>query len=464
MTFPLAIPPYPIEGTGNEFLSWHLFLSVVLILPTILTASLISLNFHWAVAIIIGLVQIPLCFVILHTIYAIISAPIREQKQLPKNSTVKTYLTPFPSKMDNQELLAFEKKKLQIEVFYEGYFDGKWDLKNVDMLELLERRHEWASFTWTLNQIQFFLFQWIPETLTHSKQQDNDQVTDHYDRGNDFYNAFLGPTMIYTSGIMTSATEAQPLEQMQETKLATIAHKLNLQKDDRHLDIGMGWGGLSLYSAKKGAHVTGVTLSARQIEWALVKAEEAGVMDQLTYLCMDYRDIPKQKYNKISCVEMSEHVGVLRFQSFLLQVKEMLEDDGLFFLQIAGLRRTWQYEDFMWGLFMAKYVFPGADASMPVNWVIEQLERAGFEVASTETLGVHYSATIYQWYQNWMKNKDTTVNKYGIRWFRIWEFFLAYSTIIARQGSATVYQIVAHKNLNSFDRMQFVERRLNYSF
>ena len=86
----------------------------------------------------------------------------------------------------------------------------------------------------------------------------------------------------------------------------------------------------------------------------------------------------------------------MRFQTFLHQVKEMLKDDGVFYIQIAGLRRTWQYEDFMWGLFMAKYVFPGADASMPLNWVIEQLERAGFEVQSSETLGVHYSATIYR--------------------------------------------------------------------
>lgn len=75
---------------------------------------------------------------------------------------------------------------------------------------------------------------------------------------------------------------------------------------------------------------------------------------------MDYRDIPFQKYDKITCLEMAEHVGVRKFQEFLVQVREMLEDDGIFYLQIAGLRRAWQYEDFTWGLFMAKYVFPGA--------------------------------------------------------------------------------------------------------
>lgn len=70
---------------------------------------------------------------------------------------------------------------------------------------------------------------------------------------------------------------------------------------------------------------------------------------------------------------------------------------------------------------MAKYVFPGADASMPLNWVMEQMERSGFEIADCETLGLHYSVTIFRWYVNWMKNKDKVIEKYGVRWFRIWE-------------------------------------------
>ena len=75
---------------------------------------------------------------------------------------------------------------------------------------------------------------------------------------------------------------------------------------------------------------------------------------------------------------------------------------------------------------MAKYVFPGADASPPLNWVIEQLERAGFEVQSSDTVGVHYSATIYRWYLNWMKNKDQVIKNYGVVWFRRWEVFIFY--------------------------------------
>ncbi len=84
------------------------------------------------------------------------------------------------------------------------------------------------------------------------------------------------------------------------------------------------------------------------------------------------------------------------------------------------------------GLFMNKYIFPGADASCSLGWVINQVEAAGFEVKAVDVLGVHYSATIFRWYQNWVSNKDQIVAKYGDRWYRIWVFFLAYSTITVR--------------------------------
>lgn len=81
---------------------------------------------------------------------------------------------------------------------------------------------------------------------------------------------------------------------------------------------------------------------------------------------------------------------------------------------------------------MNKYVFPGADASCALNWVVSQLEHANFEIKSIDVLGVHYSATLHRWYQNWLSNKDKCVAKYGERWYRIWAFFLAYSVISSR--------------------------------
>lgn len=88
---------------------------------------------------------------------------------------------------------------------------------------------------------------------------------------------------------------------------------------------------------------------------------------------MNAWDIPDdgKKYDKITCVEMSEHIGIRDYQKFMHKVKGLLKDDGIFYLQIAGLRRQWQYEDLVWGLFMNKYIFPGADASCSVSWDLE---------------------------------------------------------------------------------------------
>jgi len=90
-----------------------------------------------------------------------------------------------------------------------------------------------------------------------------------------------------------------------------------------------------------------------------------GDPERARILCLDYRAIPggPGHYTKIVSLEMAEHVGVRRYATFLRQVYDLLDDDGVFVFQVAGLRPSWQYEDLIWGLFMNKYVFPGADAS-----------------------------------------------------------------------------------------------------
>ena len=192
---------------------------------------------------------------------------------------------------------------------------------------------------------------------------------------------------------------------------------------------------------------------------------EKSVGDKANFLCMDYRDIPSEKYDKITCLEMAEHVGIKLFPNFLEQVYDMLEDDGIFYLQIAGLRRAWQWEDFMWAFFMDTYIFPGADASLPLTFPVSQLENAGFEVQAVETVGCHYSETIHRWYNNWEKpqHKEAMISKYGTRLYRIWEIFLSWSTIIARQGNSTCYQIVAHKNMDAYPRKNFFKIRAKYN-
>jgi len=234
--------------------------------------------------------------------------------------------------------------------------------------------------------------------------------------------------MIYTSGIISDINKEETLEELQDNKMNIVCDKIGLKKGESMLDIGCGWGTLSRFaSSKYGARVTGVTLGRNQTAWGNNGLRKDGVPEsQSKILCMDYRDIPVPPggYNKITCLEMAEHVGVRHFSTFLSQVNSMLDDDGVFFLQIAGLRKSWQYEDLIWGLFMNKYIFPGADASTPLGWFVDKLEGAGFEVKAVDTIGVHYSATIWRWYRNWMGNRDKVEAKYGKRWFRVSPLFI----------------------------------------
>lgn len=390
-------------------------------------------------------------------------SPRKNEKARYPGLPVEHYLS-FRSQEDRDKY--YGKNRIPMETFSEMYFDEKVDIKG-DTLEILEYRHDWANFRFTLGLFKHFFTGFIPEMLLHTRSQDEEQVRDHYDRGDDFYSWFLGPRMIYTSGIISDINKEETLEQLQDNKLAIVCEKIDVKPGDKMLDIGCGWGTLAKYaSVNYGANVTGVTLGRNQTAWGNNGLRKAGITEQQSnILCMDYRDIavPEGGFKRITCLEMAEHVGVRHLASFFRQVNDMLDDDGTFFLQIAGLRKFWQYEDLEWGLFMNKYIFPGADASTPLGFVVDTLEGAGFEVKSIDTIGVHYSATLWRWYRNWIANQDKVKAKYGVRWYRIWEYFLAYSTIISRQGSATCFQITLVKNINSTHRVEGIDTQFGLS-
>jgi len=335
----------------------------------------------------------------------------------------------------------------------------------MDYLTLLTcHRREIFRMVFCKEAIVFFFNKLIPQAFHHSQSMDHGEVEHVYNRGNDFYNWFLGDSMVYTSGIYESPDET--LEEAQFRKMNKICHLLQLTRspDPEMLDIGCGWGSLACHAAKYfGANTLGVSLAQEQVNYGMDQAKDMGVEDKVNLLVQDYRLLEPKKYDAISCVEMSEHVEIWKYPEFLRIVKDRLKDDGLFYLQIAGLRRAWQFEDLIWGIFMGTYIFPAADASCPLGWVISMLESEGFEIRSSETIGIHYSWTIHTWYDNWLKNRDAVVEKYGEWWFRLWVVFLAWSTIIAAQGSSTCFQIVAHKNLDSFDRTRFIHPPVSYN-
>ncbi|CCM06986.1 uncharacterized protein FIBRA_09301 [Fibroporia radiculosa] len=439
------------EGSGH-FNNIHLA-ALVLVVPWFAKRILPLFNrggfkTYWFLVLVLGL-PITMAYWTLMSMYG----PRKNHKiQLPDRN-IQEYITIHDEELKKK---YHDKQKIPMQVFHDAYFDGLIDF-NGDVLEIMEQRHDWAKMTFTWELFKYVFFTLVPDVIRHTEAQDEEQVRDHYDRGDDFYGWFLGPRMIYTSGVVRSLETEESLEQLQDNKLTLVCEKLGLTPEDRLLDIGCGWGTLCAFATKNyGCSATGVTLSRNQAEFGNERIRtNGGDPSRSKILCVDFRKAPggKGAYTKIVSLEMAEHVGIRRYGAYLRQVYDLLEDDGIFLLQVAGIRPHWQYEDLIWGLFMNKYIFPGADASCSLGWVVTQVEAAGFEVKNIDVLGVHYSATIYRWYKNWVSNKDNVIEAYGERWYRIWVFFLAYSTIISRNGGAAVFQLTLHKNLNAYPRI-----------
>jgi sphingolipid C9-methyltransferase len=344
----------------------------------------------------------------------------------------------------------FANKLIPIDTLFEAYFDGDLDIPG-DISLLLRDRHAVTRHLFTPAHVKYFLTKFVPEFAVHSKAYDEKLVRGHYDRGDDFFSAFLGPRMVYTSGFFTDP--GQTVEEAQDQKMELVCRKLMLKADETFLDIGCGWGTLVRYAVEHyGVRATGVTLSKNQAAWGNEQIAKAGLAGRAEILCLDYRDIPKGRFKKIANLEMVEHVGIKHVGAFYRQVYDLLDDQGLFYMQWTGLRRGSSVEDLVWGLFMAKYIFQGADASLPVAPMINYLERSGFEIHSVENVTEHYRLTIKRWHDNWMRHKEAIVANYGERWYRIWHVFLAWAATVAGQGTAACFQVVSNKNRNDFDR------------
>ena len=357
------------------------------------------------------------------------------------------------------------RERLPMSTLLEAYLDGDVNIPDLD--GFLDARAELVKPTLTLAHVKQLVTRMIPEWTVHSRAQDQRIVRGHYDRGDDFFAAFLGERMVYTAGFFKNENES--LEQGQDNKLDLVCQKLSLRPDQELLDIGCGWGTLALHAAKRyGVRATGVTLSLNQAAFGRARSERQGLEERASFECADYRNLARRKYDRIVSLEMVEHVGIKNLGKYFELVYDRLADDGLFLLQFTGLRRGgpegvlpvgMRAEDMVWGLFMNKYIFPGADASLPLSAMLKVMEKAGFDINSAENVSVHYALTVRRWHENWQRNRELVLRTYGERWYRLFHFFLAWSFRIGEQGTAACFQVVAHKNLDHFDRRRFIQHR-----
>ncbi|MDX6590732.1 MAG: cyclopropane-fatty-acyl-phospholipid synthase [Solirubrobacterales bacterium] len=276
-----------------------------------------------------------------------------------------------------------------------------------------------------------------PSGRRHSRERDARAVRHHYDVSNEFFELFLGETMVYSCAIFSRG--AKTLKEAQEEKLETVARKLELKQGDRVLDVGCGWGGFPLWAATKhGASVVGITLSPPQAERARQRAEEAGVADRVDIRVMDYRDIAGtgERFDAIASIGMVEHVGASQIEVYAQTLAGALEPGGrLLNHGITRLRHT----DAEAGAFSERYVFPDA-APLHLSRNLLALERAGFVIHHVEDFAPDYAETLRHWARNLDDNLDEAIRLAGPERVRVWRLYLRAARNGFVSGFTNIYQ------------------------
>jgi len=276
-----------------------------------------------------------------------------------------------------------------------------------------------------------------------SREADAKAIAHHYDVSNEFYALFLDPLMVYTCAYYRDPDGK--LEQAQRDKLDLVCRKLELAPGESLLDIGCGWGSLSLWAAQHyGVRAHGVTLSRAQAAYATERIRAEGLEDRCRVEYLDYRDLPPTaRYQKIAAVGVIEHVGIPNYPAFFAGVRARLEDGGLYLnhgiVHDFHWRRTSQTE------FLYRHVFPNGDLA-GLSQTLTEIERAGFEIVDVEGLRLHYARTCRQWVARLRERADEARAVAGERTYRTWLLYLTCSAVAFEDGSIGLYQVLTRKH------------------
>jgi cyclopropane-fatty-acyl-phospholipid synthase len=259
-------------------------------------------------------------------------------------------------------------------------------------------------------------------------------VAHHYDLSVDLYRQFLDPDLQYSCAYF--ADPGMSLEEAQAAKKQHLAAKLLLERGQKVLDIGCGWGGLALSLAQAAdVEVDGVTLSSEQLTTARHRAEASGLAGRARFSLTDYRDVAGP-YDRIVSVGMFEHVGRPNYQTYFDQVARLLKDDGVAVIHSIG-RSDGPDEPQPW---ICKYVFPGGYIPA-LSEVVPAVERAGLVITDLEILRLHYAETLRCWRERFAARRAEVARLYDERFCRMWEFYLSICEMAFRHRDLMVFQL-----------------------
>jgi len=286
----------------------------------------------------------------------------------------------------------------------------------------------------------------------HSLGRDRAAISHHYDLSNDFYELILDDQMAYSCAYVTAEgadlvhgreDAAYTLEQAQFDKLDLVCRKLGLhaRPDQRFVDVGCGWGSLTLHAAREhGARVTAVTISREQQAFVQARALEQGVADRVDVRLQDYREVPESGFDAVASLEMGEHVGDKNYATYAATLHRLAAPGAHVLVQ--QMSRPGKNPG--GGPFIESFIAP--DMSMrPVGATIQLLERAGLELRGVQALREHYAWTIRSWEERLRQRRAEVVEMVGEEVTRVWELYLAGGAWTFAAGRMGVDQLLLRR-------------------
>ncbi len=364
------------------------------------------------------------------------------------DSNLKKYVIGNPKKEKPIIIKLLDQKLMQKLLinpdlyFGEAYMDGSLVIQNGTLTEFLDLafknigRGDINFYGSVIKKIKG-TFRYLTNFNKIVKSKEN--VAHHYDISEKLYDLFLDENRQYSCAYFKNDNDT--LEQAQNNKIHHIIKKLNIQPNQKVLDIGSGWGTLALAIAKETkASVTGITLSENQFEYSKNKAKEMNLSNQVDFKLIDYRQL-NEKFDRIVSVGMFEHVGRKFYKTYFNTVFKLLNEKGIALIHTIGSSMP-PRDPQPW---ITKYIFPGG-YTPSLSEVAKPIENSGLIVSDIEVLRMHYAHTLRNWKERFLSKKDTVLGMFDEKFFRMWEFYLASCEMAFKWGDQVVFQFQLSKD------------------
>jgi len=314
----------------------------------------------------------------------------------------------------------------------EAYMDGWWEAEDLDGFLFLLLQAHLDERVAGIEDLALYLRAKLVN-LQHGRRA-YAVGKQHYDLGNDLFQAMLGERLVYSCGYWRTA---RCLDDAQQAKLDLVCRKLRLEPGMRVLDIGCGWGEALKFAAQHyGVRGVGVTVSREQAHYA--RESCAGLPLQIRV--QDYREIEQHeaggRFDRIWSIGMFEHVGARNYRTYFELQRRCLSEHGLALLHTIGSNVTTNHTD-PW---IQKYIFP--NSMLPSAAQIATAYEDLFVLEDWHSFGQDYDRTLMAWRRNFERAWPRLCTRYDERFYRMWRYYLSASAAVFRARRDQLWQLV----------------------